>query len=955
MKTIFAYTLIAVISGTLALGLEPSDQFLSATRQLTFEGRRSGEGYFSADGRKLVFQSEREEGNPFYQIYLLDLENGVTARVSPGHGKTTCAWIHPDHQRVLFASTHEDPESLNHQKQELERRASGQARRYEWDYDEHFDLYLKDMRSGSLQQLTSTRGYDAEGAISPDGQQVVFASNRHAYQQPLEPGEIERFARDKSFMMDIYIMNIDGSHVRRLTNAPGYDGGPFFSADGKKICWRRFNVEGDKAEVFTMNTDGTDVKQITRIGAMSWAPFFHPSGEYLIFTTNQHGFDNFELYLADATGEGDPLRVTFTPGFDGLPVFSPDGSKLAWTSNRTPNNQSQIFVADWDHEAALQALQRPDDKQVLSPAVTEQDLRAYVDSLTADEMAGRLTGTDGERLATAFVAEQFENMGLRPDGDDHGFFQSFQFTSGVSLGDGNMLSMESEKGTGASARVDKDWRPLAFSKIGAIPSTEVVFCGYGIVAPQAEGQPEYDSYVHLDVKDKWVMFFRYMPEGITPERRQHLSRYASLRYKAMVARERGAAGVIVVSGPNSKVRDPLVPLRFDTSLAGTSIGAISVTDAWASQHLGKKSLKELQDKLDTGEPLMGFELPIKLAAHIDMRLERRTGRNVIARLTASDRPGKSAIVIGAHVDHLGTGKHSGSLAHSEDDDQAIHRGADDNASGVAAMLEMAAWLVDQNATGRLELKHDIVFAAWSGEELGLLGSNHFVQKYRDVDGKLPGMIASLNLDMVGRYRDKLSLQGVGSSDAWVGLIERANVAVGISLSLTADSYLPTDSTSFYMAGVPSLSAFTGAHEDYHTPRDTPDKLNYAGLEKIARFMALLARGLATLDTPPVYMAQARPESGRTGALRAYLGTVPDYAQDESVRGVKLTGVGKGGPAEKAGVKAGDIIVELAGRPIENIYDYTYAIEALKIGQETVLIVVRQGDRISLKVTPASRD
>ena len=329
---------------------------LSGTRQLTFEGRRAGEGYFSSDGSKMVFQSEREEGNPFYQIYLMDLELGDIERVSPGMGKTTCAWIHPDGKRVLFASTHEDAQSEALQKAEFEERESGRARKYSWDYDEHYELYAFDSESGEYTNLTNTKGYDAEGAYSPDGSMIVFASNRQAYDGSMSEEDQKYFKLDKKFAMEIYVAGADGSNVKRLTEVDGYDGGPFFSADGRKICWRRFNRKGLSAEIFTMNIDGTEQTQLTRIGAMSWAPYFHPSGDYLIFATNKHGFDNFELYLVDAAGEKDPVRVTETAGFDGLPVFSPDGSQLSWTSNRTPQKQSQIFLANWNHEKALELL-----------------------------------------------------------------------------------------------------------------------------------------------------------------------------------------------------------------------------------------------------------------------------------------------------------------------------------------------------------------------------------------------------------------------------------------------------------------------------------------------------------------------------------------------------------------------------------------------------------------------
>ena len=287
-------------------------ELLSRTRQLTFEGRRAGEGYFSRDGSQMVFQSEREAGNPFFQIYLLDLETGDVQRVSPGVGKTTCAWIHPDGDRVLFASTHEDKEAEAKQKEEIDLRNSGNQRRYAWDYDETFDIYDFESDTDEYVNLTNKRGYDAEASWSPDGKLIAFTSNRQAYDGELSEEDRKQFEIDPAYLNEIYLMNADGTDVRRLTEEPGYDGGPFFSPDGQRICWRRFTPDGAIAEVWTMNVDGSDQRQLTRLGAMSWAPFYHPSGEYLIFTTNRHGFANFELYLIDVEGKSQPVRVTYT-------------------------------------------------------------------------------------------------------------------------------------------------------------------------------------------------------------------------------------------------------------------------------------------------------------------------------------------------------------------------------------------------------------------------------------------------------------------------------------------------------------------------------------------------------------------------------------------------------------------------------------------------------------------
>ena len=329
-------------------------RFISNARQLTYEGKRSGEGYFHPDGNLLIFQSERDEGNPFYQIYLLDLLSGESARVSPGMGKTTCAFFQPGTSRIIFASTHEDAEAAAKQKAEIEMRASGKQRRYSWDYDATMDIFSCNADGTQLVNLTKSPGYDAEGAFSPDGKQIVFCSLRSAFPlEKLTPEERAHYEKDPAFWGDIYVMDADGSNVRRLTEAPGYDGGPFFSPDGKRIVWRHFAENGMVADVWTMNADGSDKRRITDFKSMSWAPYYHPGGRYFIFTSNKLGFENFELFLVDAEGAHEPVRVTFTPGFDGLPVFSPDGKKLCWTSGRTGDGKSQIFLADWNDAEAL--------------------------------------------------------------------------------------------------------------------------------------------------------------------------------------------------------------------------------------------------------------------------------------------------------------------------------------------------------------------------------------------------------------------------------------------------------------------------------------------------------------------------------------------------------------------------------------------------------------------------
>ena len=1037
--------------------IEPN--FFSRVRQLTFDGRRAGEGYFSQDGTLMVFQSERRPDNPFFQMYLLDFETGDVEDVSPGYGKTTCGWVHPNNNLVLFASTQDDPKAKAKQKAEIEFRESGQQRRYSWDYDEHYELYAWDREQEKYSRLTKARGYDAEASYSPDGKLIAFASNRNGYSGDLNEREKKLFEIDPASQMDIFIMNADGTNVRQLTDTLGYDGGPFFSPDGKKICWRRFSEDGLKAEIMTMNIDGSNQKQLTNMNALSWAPFFHPSGEYLIFTTNKHGFSNFELYLVDPQGQGEPVRVTDTDGFDGLASFTPDGNQMTWTSNRTPNQDSQIFLASWNHEAALSAVKgslkkSSQDKRAFQEGTDSAkqsnvnfdpaDIMRHVDFLCRKELAGRMTGSDGEKMATAYVAAYFDHLGLQPAGDEGSWFQSFEFPDGAKLGDDNQLRFNNDADSSTQEfAIDQDWRPLSFSGNVEIKPTDIAFAGYGIVAPATDGVEAYDSYADLDVDGKWVMVFRFFPEDVDVKVRRHLQFYSQLRKKAFYARQRGAQGLIVISGPNSQVRSQLVPMLNDFSPSGSSIAAVSITDNVADTILkaGGKDLKSLQGKLDTGEPVVGFDLQnAKLAANVSIEKVTGKGRNVVGRLQAGDQPSNEAIIVGAHIDHLGVGRTGGSLARDDEMNQ-IHFGADDNASGVAAMLEVAEYLSDLKKKGKLKLKRDVIFAGWSGEELGLHGSSHFAdtavgaqeseeepkqasshqfelaldasgtltvngeatpreeiieslkfigEHYPDfvvtlkADGatksetvsqtmamiKQAGvqkvalqqegrsadslnLVAALNMDMVGRLEDKLVLQGVSSSSVWPRMIESKNAVVGLPLTLSNETDLPTDASSFYRAGVPILSAFTGSHTDYHTPRDTPEKLNYPDAARVARLMGLITRSLAVADEAPDYIkVESKPKQAVRGGLRAYLGTVPAYGED--VVGVLLSDATAGGPAAEAGVKGGDVIVEMAGAKIENIYDYTAVLDTLKIGEETTMVVQRDGKRVELKITPGSR-
>ncbi len=1001
---IFALLTAAAIADDAA----QESRFLSNPRQLIFEGKRSGEGYFHPDGNLLIFQSEREEGNPYYQMYLLDLLSGETARVSSGGGKTTCGFFQPGTSRVLYASTHADPESAAKQKAELEFRASGKQRRYAWDYDAAMEIYSANQDGTQVVNLTNAPGYDAEAGFSPDGKQIVFCSLRGAFPtDQLAPEKRALYEKDPAWFGDIYLMNADGSNVRRLTEAPGYDGGPFFSPDGERIVWRHFDESGMVADVWTMKTDGSDKQRITNFKSMSWAPFFHPSGQYLIFTTNKLGFSNFELYLVDVRGEREPVRVTFTDGFDGLPVFAPDGKRLSWTSGRTSDGKSQIFLASWNHAAALKALgdapkrelsdeekKARDDKartaektlgeeqskfsplpakaavaatgdgqlvglggmkSALAPEITSADLRAQAEWLADPARAGRQTGSPGIEAAAAFLRDYFRAYGLKPLGDD--YYNAFIFNAGANI-DANKskLAVIAENQEQPFA-LEKDFRPLAFSENGDVEG-EVVFAGYGLSVPEDGKNTRYNSYDGLDVKDKIVLLFRYVPESVAPARRAQLNRYAGLRYKAMMARERGAKGVLVVSGPNSPSPGQLQALTNDGSHSGSGIVAASISTAVADALLAPsgKKLKDLQSGLDNENPHAegGLVLP-KVRAKFSVGIEhlKKSDRNVVAVIPPSGGSDEY-ILVGAHYDHLGVGGAGSSMARSGEEGK-IHYGADDNASGTAVVMELAAHFAAKlgwSGQPAINPRRGLIFALWSGEEMGLIGSSAFAEK---PPVPMEKIAAYLNFDMVGRMRDdKLTLQGIGSSKLWRRLIEKRNVAAGFNLSLQDDPYLPTDTTSFYPKRVPVLNFFTGAHEDYHRPTDTADKLNIEGLERITKFAQQILLDLTNTPERPDFARVERSDQGGGSRdnLRAYLGSIPDYATD--IKGVKLSGVRGGSPAEKGGLKGGDVLVEFAGQKIQNIYDYTYALDAVKIGVPVKLIVEREGKRVELTVTPETR-
>jgi len=596
--------------------------------------------------------------------------------------------------------------------------------------------------------------------------------------------------------------------------------------------------------------------------------------------------------------------------------------------------KAPIFVLLALSVAALSA-------QAPAPA-TATGTRAYVETLASDRFAGREAGSTGEQQAGDYIAAQLARIGARPLPGRQDVFMSFDFTAGSRDG-GSQLSSGSQRFSAPA-----DVVALSFSDDGTV-SAPAVFAGYGIVVPEAQNFG-YDSYATLDVKDKAVVVLRYFPEDADKETKSILARYSDLRYKALAARQRGAKALLVVTGPRSPNAGQTVPITFDTALAGSGIPAASISGKAAAALFGSRSIEAVQKELDSGNPhVAGFALDgVTVELSTKLVREKRTARNVVAFLPATSPVTgvqKPWIVVGAHYDHLGLGRNGNSLASGADVGKP-HVGADDNASGSAAVLAVA-----ESFAHRPMRRRNLVVALWSAEEIGLIGSNMFVNA---PPIPLDQVAAYFNFDMVGRMQDnKLAVQATGSSTTWASLIERANVAAGFNLNLQPDPYQPTDVATFNQASVPSLNFTTGAHLDYHKPSDTPDKINYEDLDRIAEFATTIAARLMESDQAPqfVKVEQSSQTVNRTG-VRVFTGTVPDYAAD--AKGLLLSGVIGGGPAEQAGLQKGDVIIEIAGQTIANIYDYTYALELLKIGEPVKVVYTRGSERRETTLTPAAR-
>jgi len=567
--------------------------------------------------------------------------------------------------------------------------------------------------------------------------------------------------------------------------------------------------------------------------------------------------------------------------------------------------------------------------------MTEATFDHDVHVLAADDMEGRGLGTKGIERAATFIETRLRDLKLQP-AFGKSYRQPFEVKTGVAMGDGNRID-------GIAAG---DWTPLGFSSSGSFDAP-LVFAGYGISAPPLN----YDDFAGVDVKGKIVVMLRYEPQekddkSIFDGRKP--SRWSAMRYKVLQARERGAVAVVFVTGPlqdEGKDRIPILKNDGPQSPAGIPVIQVkpSVVEKWGI------NLKEFQDAVDKDLKPRSRDLTTKLAGSVAVKNTFAKTDNLAGILPGRGKLANDVLVIGAHYDHLGYGG-EGSMKPNV---HAIHPGADDNASGTAAVLSIAKQLSESLADAKE--RRTIVFALFSGEESGLAGSAWIVDH-----PPLPieRVIAMINLDMVGALRDdRLIIFGTDSAPQWRDTLEKAAVPVKLQLTERGDGYGPSDQTSFYSKRIPVLHLFTGTHERYHAPEDKAEFINSEGAARVVEFTTTVASSVARGELTPQYVrtAAAPAMEGDSRGYGAYLGTVPDFrAMDGDKGGVLLSDVRAGGPADKAGIKGGDRIVSMAGTKIENLYDMTYALQDHKPGETIDVVVIRDAKPLTLRATLGQR-
>jgi len=578
------------------------------------------------------------------------------------------------------------------------------------------------------------------------------------------------------------------------------------------------------------------------------------------------------------------------------------------------------------------------------PSATDDILR-HVKQLASEEFTGRGVDSPGIRLARDYIAAEFAKYGLKPGGDNGSYLQGFDVVVGVTVKDPTTLAFGNE----SDLRLNEDWIPLGLS---TSDKTEggVVFAGYGITVKDYG----YDDYAGIDAKGKIVVVLRYEPppkDANSPFRKlPDASIHATLRAKANNARAHGAVGMILVDlSQNADKKAELLSTRNSLWRGGNTVVAAQVTrqaiEPWLdSQGVSLSALKEKIDRAEKPASMLVPNATVKL--QVSLQEDRQRTENVVAILNGAD-PSLTGenIVIGAHYDHLGLGYFGARERQSEG---RIHPGADDNASGTAVLLDLARRMSQLPA----KPARTVVFVAFSGEELGLYGSRSFVQRAPFIKSTK----AMINLDMVGRLREnRVTVFGTRSSPGFSKMVLDGARPLGLEVQ-ESDGVGRSDHMSFYNRKIPVLHFFTGTHADYHRPSDTWDKINIDGAAKVSDLVLISALEIADAKEPPNFASlPARPpgdqEEGEV-KLGTYLGSIPDYGANAG--GVRLAGVTEGSPAARAGLREGDIIVQLAEMKIQNIEDLTAALQGQKPGDEVEITVLRTGKPVTLKATLRAR-
>jgi hypothetical protein len=582
------------------------------------------------------------------------------------------------------------------------------------------------------------------------------------------------------------------------------------------------------------------------------------------------------------------------------------------------------------------------------------DPNAYLENikyLSSKEMRGRGTGTPELEKAASYIARKFQEFGLRPV-DGRSYLQAFQVTTNARLGGANRFQVK-EDGQAASLRVRDDFIPFNFSSSGKI-SGPVVFAGYGITAPEYN----YDDYSGLDVKGKVVLVLRHEPQEFDEKSvfaGKIYTQHAQFASKASNAKMHGAAGVILMLD-RANHRGEADELEKFGATAGPMDAGIPFVQVKSDALLGwfeaaGKDLEDIQDAIDRDLQPQSFAFPdtVQVDASLDIVRAVKTVHNVAGFL-----PGTTGeyVIVGAHYDHLGLGEQF-SMAPSMAG--TIHPGADDNASGTAGIIELARWFSKQP-----QHKRGMLFLGFAGEELGLLGSSYYVNH---PPLPLDQAVAMINLDMIGRVRDsKVYIGGVGTGANLREIVDSVKSKYNMNIDYSdTTGYGSSDHTSFTTKQIPVLFFFSGLHGDYHKPSDTWDKIDAPESSKLLQLVGEVAEGLRETAERPKFVRVAPPPHGAGGAgpvgggggYGPVFGSVPDFA--EGINGVKFADVRQGTPAAKAGLKAGDILVEFDGKPIQNLYDFTYALRAKKPGDEVKVKVMRDGSPVEASVTLSRRE